>query len=260
MPLSKPTSRSRYGLRSVICAAALVLISPMVQADATVRALVQNSQPKYFLENANLGGLCGEIYQRLKSRLAQRQVELKIDTQYLPIKRILREVEMGPAGIYCGAGRNAEREKRFIYSAIPVYSVSNVVLAHQDEAYLPSSIAQLAKDGISVGALFGTSSAAYLKSHQGTEVFDKIYSLDEALRLVAKRKIRLFYYHDLGLNYLVKHSDYSLKVLPTRFRTTPQWVVYSPAMSPELRQILDQELQAMLNSGELAAINRNYLD
>ena len=222
-------------------------------------ALVQDSKPKYLFENGELTGLCGDLYRALATHLEEKGVVLEIGQVALPIKRILKQVESSANKIYCGAGRNAQREKRFVYAATPVYEVSNVVAAHVDEPYLPSSFGDLAADKVPVGALFGTSSASFLKKQPGVEVVEQIYSLDEALKLLALKRLRLFYYHDLGLNYLTKNSEYSLKVLPTKFRSTPQWIIYGKTMPSELSGPLEEVLAEMERNGQLQRIISNYL-
>ncbi|WP_259779870.1 substrate-binding periplasmic protein [Aestuariispira ectoiniformans] len=228
-------------------------------ADPQLRFVVQDSQPKYFLNTDENAGLCGDIYIALREQLGAQGISVIIDNEYTPIKRILALVEYGKADAFCGAGRNAQRESRFIYSTDAIYSVSNVVAAHSSELVTPASLDDLASMQSPVGAFYGTSSARFLKARSGITVDDKFTSLDEALKTLAgQRRIRYFYYHDLGLYYLVKTSGLPLRVLGTKFRTTPQWMIYSKKMPVELRQRLDAEVSHMVKSGMIDRIWARY--
>lgn len=233
-------------------------------ADMTLRVMVQDSRPKYFVlkeGEAKLAriGLCGEIYAQLKQRLSSKGVVVDIPPFSTPIKRIMQMVDSGRADAFCGAGRNAQREKRFIYSSRPVYQVSNVVMTHKDNLENPKTFDDLMKTKLTVGALFGTSSARYLKSRIGDKVMDQIYSLDNALQVVAEKRMGYFFYHDLGLYYLTGNSDLPLRVVPTKFRTTPQWMIYSKKTSSELRSLVEAEIASMEKEGLLKEISEKYM-
>jgi hypothetical protein len=105
----------------------------------TLKVSYQNSEPKYFLD-ADEKGLCGDMYQRLGERLKKHDISIELPNQLTPIKRILANLERGHSHIFCGAGRNKDREARFIYSTTPVYHVSNVVVAKLSDLYDPKSI------------------------------------------------------------------------------------------------------------------------
>ena len=217
----------------------------------------QNSKPKYYEDNAQ--GLCGEIYSALIAGLAAYDIKVEVLQTNYPIKRLLNMMEAGDAHVFCGAGRNAAREQMFVYSKLPVYSVSNVVSARGDASIEISSMDDMAEQELVIGALFGTSSAKWLKTHEGLRVSDKFDSPEEGLASVASGKIDVFYYHDLGLNYLTRTSHPSLKVLPVKFRTVPQWLLYSKEADPKLIKQLDAELAIMTNSGALKKIQQKYL-
>jgi len=252
----------KTGIRRVVQKALLSLLSLFLlvpTANAEIRFLKQNSEPKYFNESAGRQGLCDAVYGELRASLSGQDVPVLIDPELYPIKRILIMLDSGAGHVFCGAGRNAPREKRYRFSAVPVYEVSNVVIARRDETYVPEGFSELAREDILVGAYFGTSSAAFLKEQRGIRVLDKIKSLEQALQLVDQGRIRYFYYHDLGLSYLDDESDLPLKLLPTRFRTIEQWLIYSPHLREQDQKIFDQALQDMHQSGRLKEIGSRFL-
>ncbi|OIQ17205.1 MAG: hypothetical protein BM556_13410 [Bacteriovorax sp. MedPE-SWde] len=207
----------------------LILVNTFVMAQTghSVRFLKQNSLPKYFPETSKRLGLCDEIYFLIKKQIVGSSEKIYIDEKLYPIKRILSMLDSGQGNVYCGAGRNEKREKMFIYSKLPVYYVSNVVAAKKDETFIPQSISDLISKDIVVGAYNGTSSARFLKNHRGIRLNDRYTSFSQAFKELAHTNLRYFYYHDLGLNYMISDSGLPLKVIPTKFRTVPQWIIYS---------------------------------
>lgn len=205
----------------------LFSISAYAQSGQMIRFLKQNSQPKYFPEDSKRIGLCDEIYFLLKKEIESNSEKIHIDEKLYPIKRILSMLTNGSAHVFCGAGRNEKREKLFIYSKLPVYHVSNVVAAKKSETFVPQTYEDLVSKEIVIGAYHGTSSARFLKKYKGMRLNDRYTSFQQAFKELAHTNLTFFYYHDLGLNYMIPESGLPLKVVSTKFRTIPQWLIYS---------------------------------
>lgn len=228
---------------------------------ADITFLVQNSQPKYLVGEPGTKGLCGDIYQALGRSLAKQNISTEFAESFLPIKRIFSQVETVPGHVFCGASRNEHREKRFRYAQTPLYRVHNVLVARADDPAEPLSIEELKAQGETIGALYGTASTAYLKQALGRQVNDSFDNLQEPLKLVGTPpyRLRFFFYHDLGMNYLVKRLPYPLKVIKTRFRSFQQWLIYSPETPLYVAQALEAGLREIEQSGELDRIVSQYL-
>jgi len=147
---------------------------------AVLNVSVQNSEPKYLLQDGTVSGLCGEIYQALKRELAGSNIQVEIPAHTKPIKRILTDLKSGKSDLFCGAGRNAKREAEYIYSIRPVYDVSNIMVTHKDHDFNPTSFADIRERGFEVGAFLGTTSAEFLKMQSGLLVNDNFTDLKEA--------------------------------------------------------------------------------
>jgi len=246
-----------FALKCALFVVAVMVVSPGFADD--IIFLKQNSEPKYLESN---DGLCDQIYALMAKQLSTVSVSSKVDPIAYPIKRILRMLELGEAHVFCGAGDNAERRALFAYSALPVYSVSNVLVTHEDQALTPSSFDEIVKAELVIGAFYGTSSAKWLKEQNDEmHVNDNHHSLDSVMNLIASnRGLRYFYYHDLGLNHYVKSRGLPLKVLPTKFRTVPQWLLISKVTDAAVIQKINQALAAITESGELAKIHTRFLN
>jgi len=220
--------------------------------------LKQNSAPKYFDGDAKNQGLCDLIYGEMKTRLTTEGEAVHINPTFFPIKRILAMTASGEGHVYCGAGRNKKREALFHYSKYPVYRPSNVLVMHQDDQFVAKNYADLQKTDAIIGAFFGASSTTYLKSFDGIHVADHFSELEDGLNAVAKKTIPYFYYHDLGLTYLVKRSKLPIKLMPTKFRTYEHWLLYSHTLSPQQIKQLDATLKSMIDDGKLEEFKARF--
>ncbi len=237
-----------------------VAVGRLYAADITF--LQQNSQPKYLVTASGIGGLCGEIYLSLQKKLQKQNVISSVYSHPLPIKRIFSLVETSPGHVFCGATWTKARSHRFRYSKIPLYKVSNVLIARKDDLFNPLGFDDLIAAGDAVGALYGISSTRFLRQNIGSLVNDSFNDLEAAIKLIGMppHRLRYLFYHDLGLNYLVKHSPYSLRVIPTKFRSFEQWFIYNPETPKYIVDIMETELTKMRESGELQLILDKYFD
>jgi len=222
--------------------------------------LKQNSQPKYFPPASKSIGLCDELYFLIKKEINSEVEKIHIDEKLYPIKRLLSMIELGEGHIFCGAGRNQDRERRFIYSKLPVYHVSNVVAAKKNELFIPESLSDLVDKNIVVGAYHGTSSAKFLKQQRGIRLNDNYNNFSQAFKELSETNLRYFYYHDLGLNYLIKESGLPLKVIPTKFRTVPQWIIYSKKTPERFVKAIESAIQKLHTSGKMEKLWKKYLN
>ena len=230
-------------------------------AAADVVFLVQNSQPKYLTNHPTEKGLCGDLYLQLQVRLKRKGISSEIHDHSSPVKRIFLLVKTEPGHVFCGATKTAKREKKFRYSSLPLYQVSNVLVARADDHYDPKSYEELAAQGDAVGALYGTTSTNVLRQKIGSLVNDSFTDLESPLKLIGAPpyRLRYFFYHDLGLNYSVKESPYSLRVIGTKFRTFRQWLIYNPDTPENIAEAIELALKDMKDSGELDEIVSRYI-
>jgi len=237
-----------------------LLFSSGIKA-ADILFLAQDSQPKYLFGDSQSFGLCGDIYAELKTILAKQKISSEESEFSLPVKRIFKMVEHGPNYVFCGANRNAKREKKFTYTAQPIYNVSYVIAHHQNDESKLNSWSDLRKNKGAVGALYGTHSSNVLRSKLGSQVNDTFTSIIEGLELITKAPDRLsfFYYHDLGLNYLIKKYQLPLKITEKKFVTTQQWLIYSKGLDPVVAKAIEQGIDELRRNGQLEKIVKQYI-
>ncbi len=244
----------------LVCFSMVGAMKDASAAEDILHFSVQNSEPKYIVNEDTVTGLCGDIYSALIEQLAESNIKIVVSGESAPIKRILKNLKSGSSDVFCGAQRNELREQDYYYSIRPVYDISNVVVMHKDDIFEPKSFDDIRKAKIEVSSYYGTASADFLKLQSGILVDDSYNELMPALRAVATKKhVRMFFYHDLSLLYLVKKSKLPLRVVPTKFKTTQHWMMYSRTTDPDLIEQIDTGLLNLEVSGRLAAIRSKYI-
>lgn len=234
----------------------LLMLTPTLKAD-TLIFLKQDSEPKFM---PNGSGLCDQVYRLLANELAKSNINTRIDSNFYPLKRVLKKLEFGEGDVFCGAGDNPQRRKKYVFSALPVYLVSNVIMSHIEEKTDPGSLENIAQKELVIGALYGSNSSKWLMSQTGVKVSDNHHSLDKVSALIASQKaLKYFYYHDLGMNYYVKKNALPLKLWPTKYLTVPQWLLINANVSSELIDAINQAMSALERSEELLKIQQQFL-
>ncbi len=234
------------------------MLAPAVVA-AEVVLLKQNSEPK---DLANGQGLCDQLYTAISEQLQKGGgYQPRVDPAFYPVKRIIKMLEEGQDALFCGAEVTTERDRVFRYAAVPAYTIANVIATGRLTLDLPLTFDLIKARKIVVGALYGTSSAAWLKAQIGSElVFDQIYSVEQGVELLAHhQQQRYFFYHDLALNYFAAQHPGEVTVLPVVYRTLPQWLLISPHADDKLVQRVDAIMAELAASGRLAQIQEQFL-
>ena len=251
--------RHAHILTIVLCTIVMVLsFSPSLKAENLI-FVAQNVEPKYIPRGGAVSGLCGDIYKRLSERLAYRNIIARVEKTRFPIKRILSMLEAGTADGYCGAGRNAVREEKFVYIKTPAYDVSNMIITHKDNPVDPASFNDLSQHKSLIGAYYGASSARYLKKQPDLNINDQFITLAEAISSLEKKYIDYFFYHDLALKHLLREPQRALRLVPTKFRTYQHWMILSKHTPKKYVDAVSEELKTMQEEGELESITKRYL-
>lgn len=220
--------------------------------------LRQNSAPKY-AQGPKENGLCDLIYKELTEHLKKNSIETKILSTNFPIKRIIKMLEADEGNIFCGASKTEERKGKLIFSDLPVYSVSNVLITHKDNNYYPASLDEFKKSRLKLGSFYGTASSQYIVSIAGKFVSDQVTTLDEAAKLIGEKRIDYFFYHDLGLVELVNTSKYPIKLVPIKYRAIEQYLLYNKNIPQNVVEAINTKMKDLYDSKKINEIWSKFL-
>ncbi len=110
-----------------------------------VSTAYQDTAPKFMLdEHGQASGICVDIFAALEAQ--DRQLHFSQPKYFTPLRRIFYTIKKGTLMAYCGAGFNKERAKNMLYSQVPLYSVSTLLVASRKNNRTYSSINDLKAD------------------------------------------------------------------------------------------------------------------
>jgi len=224
------------------------------------KTAAQDSNPKYFLDDGQMKGLCIEIMHALES--VNPEIKFQGQNVFLPFKRMSRMLKEGELDLFFGFVKNESREKEYVFIDPPLYKVNHVVAVLKEDNVKVDSFADirsLGKEG-KIMTTFGTSTKRYLDKQGGLIIYNHGKTISANLKMLLRKRGRFVYYHNLGLITSIKkdHLEDKIKVLSTSFREYSQYIAFSKHVSKEKVQIIKKALEKLKLNGKLDSIFRKY--
>lgn len=225
---------------------------------------IQDTQPKYDLKDNKASGLCIDIYNEFNKRLANQDIHIKVATnEYTPAKRVSKRLAKNEAQIHCGKAWNKKRAQKFKYSKEPLYQAKYIVAVHDEDKRLDDvdTIEELVSSKEIIGALLGTNGPHYLyKNGLDKKYMHETVSITEGLQKVINGDISGYMYHDLGLEYIIRHREDSdkFRILDASFYDYEHFLLYSQSVSDETIAAIDVVLKAMTEEGVIQEFRDKY--
>lgn len=208
-------------------------------------------------------GLCDLVYKEIekefKTEIEQDKFEVKIIKTFFPIKRILKMIDEDRTHIFCGASKTLEREINYKFSDKAVYRVSNAMITHRDQKFVPQKIEDLVGKKFHIGAYYATASSQFLKNVQGLTVDDNYTSVELAFKMIESHNIDYFFYHDLGLKYLVRKTTYPIRLIMLPERSVEQFIMMNKNIPQKVADKINQIIEKLYQSKKINEIQAKYL-
>lgn len=189
----------------------------------------QDTAPKFMLdEQGQATGICIDIFAAIEKQ--DPQLRFSRPNYYTPLKRIFYAIEHGTLMAYCGAGFNKARATKMLYSQVPLYAVSTLLVISKKNQNPYTSLQALKDDAdLDFYSINGTSTHKLLGKVGLNMRGHYIKTLEQGLGLAIRDRYNVFAYHSLGLKYaLSKASKWQgLKFLPVSLRDYQHWLVLS---------------------------------
>lgn len=218
-----------------------------------------NSTVKYNLEDASFPGFCREIISLVEKEIP----DLKFTglDRAVPIQRIEQFLQRNEIDIFFCLLKTKEREARFNYIDIPLYSVSNVLLVKTNDPLAQKKVIKLSdlkNEGVILvnkgSALIENLKAANVKYSDGGKGDLQIIELLEADRG------RFFYGQDATLRFMLKNhakKDH-FKIVPIVEEANAQYVVYSKKLDAKIVNQIKGVIQKLSVNGTFQKIYQKY--
>ncbi len=223
-------------------------------------AAQDNNVLKYDFKNPQKPGICVEVIQAIE------RIDPGLKFAGWDAPRSLPWIEQRLAGgeldVFCALIKNAERETRYGFIEVPVYTVRHRIAVRKEDALDVTSfddIRKLGEDGVVIVGR-GTAHENHLKAQGGLHLELSSGSTDVNLRLLVGKRGRLLYHTENALLRYIEdgHLEDRVRLLPTVFKSDALLFAVSNALAPSSRERLRLALTKLSQRGELARIFMSY--
>lgn len=244
-------------INKVVIGLIIFLLLPTTQAETLFTAF-QNSAPKFFEQEGAVTGICFDIIQALNTRLKSQNIV--IESKYpgvVPLKRILTDLEHGQLHLFVGTSRNKLREKRYQFADQPIYELKEAFAKLKTDNFEYTDDASLY--GKTIVSLNASHSAKRVSRIKGVKLY-QTGSLNMAFKFQLMGRANLVFYHDLGLEYQIKHLQLKDQIVMVKkpFGKKFHYIGFNKQVSPQLIDKINQVLVEMSNDGTLLKIRNQY--
>ncbi|MEE2023512.1 MULTISPECIES: substrate-binding periplasmic protein [Alkalimonas] len=231
-------------------------------SELIIKTMLQDSAPKYIEQaDGSYTGLAIDIMQALER--ADGTLAFQFDRLNTPFPRIVHELQHNRIDAFVGAIYTDERAELFDYLEPALYSTQNRLLVRQQDASL---VIGSLKDVVAMGrdAVIlvdrGTAHHNWLQSIPGLRIDGGANTREQNLLKLLSERGRFYYSTDLGVLHTARAMgiEQQIHFLPLVLKEEPQYLVVAKALPIEARQRLQQALEHIYASGELAQIRARY--
>ncbi|WP_374349350.1 substrate-binding periplasmic protein [Chitinimonas sp.] len=229
-----------------------------VAAELSLRVEGQESVPPKFIFSAQgSSGICPDVL-RAMERIDPGLRFVGGDKPF-SLKLIEQGLEAGSVDVACALLDSDRRRAIARRLDTPVYRVKERLAARAGDIGEVASLSALAAAHDLVATYKGASYVALLRSH-GVEVDDSSSDGLTSLRKVIAGRARYFYMNDLTLAQLVRDNglQHEVRILKTVLHEEPIYFWVSQRLANDVAQRLNDDLQRLERSGELARIYAKY--
>ena len=253
-----------FSLKPAFClmiGACVVAVSGAVQAQVTeFRTAAQDSFPKYYREaKGPFQGLCADILRAFSE--IDPGLKPMLEPGFVPMARIQRQMESGNLDAFFCMARNEARMTYAHFLEPPLYRVSHVIAVRADDDLAIrdfDDIRALGRKGV-VLTMHRTAADRFLNA-QGGLILETGNSVTNLLKRLMIGRVRMVYYHDLGLSATIRKEklERQVRLLPTSFRQYHRYLAVSHSADASIRERLGAALQKLHKSGDLLRIADHY--
>lgn len=238
-----------------LCIASLSLAA--AAQPVPVRTMGQESlPPKWVMRDGRVEGLCPEILSAIEK--AEPRLKFFGQDEFRSVPQIEQGLETGAVGAAC-ALLDSERRRKIAHMASKLYVVRHRLAATVTDKATVESMDDLVR----LNPLITTSrGAAYSEQLRalGLEVDDSTGDNLTNLRKILAGHGRFVYMNELTLAWIIRENKLQdkVRILPVVLKEEPIFFWISKKADPAAMRLMNQALQKIKASGELARIYERW--
>ena len=235
---------------------------PVFANEAIVlKTAAQDSFPKYYKRSDHkMGGVCVDVIQAIEK--VDSKIKFTGYQEFLPFKRLQTSLEKGQLDVFFGIKKTEKRIGKYVFLDIPLYELNYVIAARTENKIKINSfndIRSLGEKG-KILTVYGTAASRFLHEQGGLLVDSAAKTPLNALKKLIGDRGSFLFYHDLGLQSLIKKEELEQKVriLPGSYSTYYHYTAFSTNIPSETIDRVKIALEELIENGELTRIWRKY--
>lgn len=157
-----------YKLCSMILVAVLLGVFPGRSIAVVLQTAAQESYPKYYqTENSGMAGVCYDMIEAVQKH--DPDIRFKGHDAFLPFVRIQKYLASGEMDVFFGLKKTESRIKKYIFSDLPLYSVSYVLVKRSKDDVEIQSFDDVRRlgDGGRIITVLGSAAADFFTQDRG---------------------------------------------------------------------------------------------
>lgn len=263
------TMPTKFAAKTAVTLAALVsaalacgLPAPTAARPLLLRTAAQDNNTLKYELNGKRKGICVDVLKAVE----QVSPGLRFTgwTQSWSLPRIEAALAEGQLDAFCAMIPTSEREAKFTFIEIPIYSVRHKIAVRADDKVAIKTLDEISKLGPDNVVIVskGTAHESMLKDEPGLRLDASSRDTEVNLRKLLNKRGRFFYHTESTLRRTIADQQLTgmVKLLPTVFREEPLYFVVSRKLAPHAADQLRQALQTLAERGELQKIHAGYQD
>jgi glutamate/aspartate transport system substrate-binding protein len=227
--------------------------------DYTLRVLAQESlPPKWIRNHGKPDGACPNILAALSK--AEPRLRFTGMSDFASMPMIETGLESGRIECACALLDTPLRRQIAVPSSQPLYIVKHkVAVAARDKVEI-KSLDDLVRLNPIIATSRGAGYAEQLRA-LGLEVDDSTGDNLVNIKKIMAGHGRFFYMNQMTLEWIVRENQLGsqVRILPAVLKEEPVYFWVSKRADPAVTQLVEQALQKIRASGELARINQRWL-
>lgn len=220
---------------------------------------VHDYAPLSFKLNGKATGIYYDIVSELNNELKSKNISIVSgNPEFVPIKRILKNLEENKIDLIVGITKTRKREKKFQYGQTlmlePEMTFAKLISDNSDYSVISSL------KGKNVCSLAGSNSAKSLSNIEGLGMMNNANSISKCLKLLAANRVDAVYFHHFALLYYIKENNLGniIKLSEKSLKSKDYYMCFSQKVNPSLIAEIDKAAKSFINKGLMTKILDKY--
>lgn len=221
----------------------------------------QESEPKFFKlrSHKDIIGICIDTIRAIEQ--IEPSIKFVGDQNFIPMRRIEKELERGNLDVFFGFIRTKEREDKYIFIDIPIYYVKNILVSRKNDFIIIENLEEIKKlDNNLILMASGVAQARTLKE-KGYNIDDNGKTLNANLNKLFTNRGRFIYQSEIEMLSAIKNenAEEKIRIHPIQSEKEGRYIAFSKNTPIDVLEKVTKAMKILRDNGELDRIFKIYV-